>query len=179
MDESDNRADSRFAPSQWETALLCNDVSHWLGASLESALKLVFTAVSTAKSTIDTPYIVCCIIIHNIITTEWLHSKFVFCIASSFDWRKADIICQNLIFHQLVYIYCVRTIRNLQKREWPRGCCCHNGRGEKCIVTITLNRLAFVMIRTCRYKPRLKPVVNNHGVHNLVPGGVYKKLWAL
>ena len=32
------RADSRFAPSQWETALLCNDVSHWLGARLESAL---------------------------------------------------------------------------------------------------------------------------------------------
>ena len=29
------RDDSRFAPSQWETALLCNDVSHWLGASLE------------------------------------------------------------------------------------------------------------------------------------------------
>ena len=34
------RADSRFAPSQWETALLCNDVSQWLGASLESALSL-------------------------------------------------------------------------------------------------------------------------------------------
>ena len=34
----DGRADFRFAPSQWETALLCNDVSHWLGASLESAL---------------------------------------------------------------------------------------------------------------------------------------------
>ena len=33
-----SRAHSRFAPSQWETALLCNDVSHWLGASLESAL---------------------------------------------------------------------------------------------------------------------------------------------
>ena len=32
------RAYSRFAPSQWETALLCNDVSHWLGANLESAL---------------------------------------------------------------------------------------------------------------------------------------------
>ena len=32
------RADSRFAPSQWETALLCNDVSHWLGARVESAL---------------------------------------------------------------------------------------------------------------------------------------------
>ena len=35
------RADSRFAPSLWETALLCNDVSHWLGANLESALLLI------------------------------------------------------------------------------------------------------------------------------------------
>ena len=33
-----SRADSRFAPSQWETVLLCNDVSHWLGTSLKSAL---------------------------------------------------------------------------------------------------------------------------------------------
>ena len=31
------KADSRFAPSQWE-ALLCNGVFNWLGASLESAL---------------------------------------------------------------------------------------------------------------------------------------------
>ena len=30
------RADSRFAPSQWETSLQSNAVSHWLGASLES-----------------------------------------------------------------------------------------------------------------------------------------------
>ena len=35
------RADSMFASSQWETALLCNDVSHWLGASLDSALNLI------------------------------------------------------------------------------------------------------------------------------------------
>ena len=32
------RADSRFKPSQWETVLLCNNVSYWLGASLESPL---------------------------------------------------------------------------------------------------------------------------------------------
>ena len=37
-DRNINGADSRFAPSQWETALLCNNVSHWLGANLESAL---------------------------------------------------------------------------------------------------------------------------------------------
>ena len=31
-------ADSRFVPNQWETALLCDDVSHWLLANLESSL---------------------------------------------------------------------------------------------------------------------------------------------
>ena len=39
-----SQADFRFAPSQWETALLCNDVSHWLGATLESALHLIVVA---------------------------------------------------------------------------------------------------------------------------------------
>ena len=34
----DIRADSRFTHSQLETTLLCNDVSVWLGASLELAL---------------------------------------------------------------------------------------------------------------------------------------------
>ena len=34
------RADPKFAPRQWETALHGNDVSDWLGASLESALML-------------------------------------------------------------------------------------------------------------------------------------------
>ena len=37
------RVDSGFAPSQWQTALLCNDGSYWLGASLESALYIVLT----------------------------------------------------------------------------------------------------------------------------------------
>ena len=43
------RADSRFAPSQWETALLCNAVSHWLGTSLESilVLKNQFSSLAT------------------------------------------------------------------------------------------------------------------------------------
>ena len=35
------RADSRFVPSQWETALRSNAVSHWLGTNLESALKTI------------------------------------------------------------------------------------------------------------------------------------------
>ena len=32
------RSDSRFEPSKWKTVLICNDVSHWLGANLETAL---------------------------------------------------------------------------------------------------------------------------------------------
>ena len=42
---SDFPADSRFVPSQWATALLCNNVSHWLGAYLESALRFRNTQV--------------------------------------------------------------------------------------------------------------------------------------
>ena len=33
-----HRADSRLVPSQWETSLQSNAISHWLGANLESAL---------------------------------------------------------------------------------------------------------------------------------------------
>ena len=34
------RADSSFAPNQWEPLLFCIVVSHWLGSSLETALEL-------------------------------------------------------------------------------------------------------------------------------------------
>ena len=47
------RADSRFAPSQWETPLLCNDVSHWLVASLESALQGFLAKVQCAIDSCD------------------------------------------------------------------------------------------------------------------------------
>ena len=33
-----HRVDSQLAPSQWEMVLLYNNVSHWLGTNLESAL---------------------------------------------------------------------------------------------------------------------------------------------
>ena len=36
-----HRADPRFAPSQWETSLQSNAVSHWLGANPESALNYI------------------------------------------------------------------------------------------------------------------------------------------
>ena len=42
------RVDSRFAPSQWETVLFCNDVSYWLRANLESAC--MWTCVMKTKA---------------------------------------------------------------------------------------------------------------------------------
>ena len=43
------RADSRFVPSQRETALLCNNVSHWLGPSLGSVLIYMMGSLEEKK----------------------------------------------------------------------------------------------------------------------------------
>ena len=40
-----HRANSSFVPSQWEMALLCNNISHWLGTSLESTLTSQFAII--------------------------------------------------------------------------------------------------------------------------------------
>ena len=61
------RADYRFAPSQWETALLCNDVSYWLGTNLESAWCRSFVLLSsrynslfrTVKGGHPQPHVMC------------------------------------------------------------------------------------------------------------------------
>ena len=34
------RDQSRYVPSQWETSLQCNDISHWLGEHLDWSLRL-------------------------------------------------------------------------------------------------------------------------------------------
>ena len=44
-------ADSRFVPSQWEMALLCNNISHWLGANLELALEELMVLAISKHST--------------------------------------------------------------------------------------------------------------------------------
>ena len=58
------RAGSRLAPSQWETALFCNAVSHWLGTNLESALLYHFQKYhgKPAKSIRDLMFCVNCVI---------------------------------------------------------------------------------------------------------------------
>ena len=48
-----HRADTGLAPSQWQTALLCNDVFHWLGASpYDKALRWIPWDLTDDKSTL-------------------------------------------------------------------------------------------------------------------------------
>ena len=49
-----SKADSMFAFSQWETALLCNGVSHWLGANLESSVIFYLFAIKIVCRRQDT-----------------------------------------------------------------------------------------------------------------------------
>ena len=49
-------ADSRFAPSQWETAFLCNNISHWLGPNLETALYSSNLNQLFIRSDMNTPH---------------------------------------------------------------------------------------------------------------------------
>ena len=49
------RADSGFAPSQWEMSLQSNAVSHWLGTNVDSALRGVISDIaSCANLTVGT-----------------------------------------------------------------------------------------------------------------------------
>ena len=53
------RVDSRFVPSQWEMALPCNDVSHWLGANLEPSLVMYWCLRKCTQYW----HFVCCIMV--------------------------------------------------------------------------------------------------------------------
>ena len=79
------RADSRFAPSQWETALLCNDVSHWLGASLESALYIHTKTKQKPKQ-----------LRHGVFS----HEVHVYCVYISEVWCKYTDILITKLGHQ-------------------------------------------------------------------------------
>ena len=50
---TNHRVDSRFVPSQWETSLQSNAVSHWLCANLESALGYASTGLSVLRSLVS------------------------------------------------------------------------------------------------------------------------------
>ena len=97
------KAESRFVPNQRETALLCNDFSHWLGANLESALYNVPRRVSWSLY----------MIFHNAKTLVDLINQFITVVVGwyrktiNFPYMKcrpANIICQNIAHITEVFI---------------------------------------------------------------------------
>ena len=60
LDSTNNRedysAESRLRPSQWETLLQSNAVSHWLGANLGSALNIESSQTRTQEQIEDDPF---------------------------------------------------------------------------------------------------------------------------
>ena len=85
------RADSRFALSQWEMALLCNDISHWLGSKPR-------ISPAPCSATQD---------INNKITLFWVHKQFATPLHTLFSlthWnldKKAIIFANIFIFISL------------------------------------------------------------------------------
>ena len=84
------RADFRFAPSQWETTLLCNDVSHWLGTNLESALSM-FGKSSRYLKAYEVSLSVPCLLMTLFFTwSRQQQSRHWLCKISTFLYSKGD-----------------------------------------------------------------------------------------
>ena len=119
------RADSRFAPSQWETALQSNAVSHWLGANLESALYMhSFVMLCFVVA------IVTLLVSYRMLPCEyWVvgnwHSRMLF--------ASEDKLCINLHVQENQWIGChnasILSSRDVTGQLWW----CHNAKSERTI----------------------------------------------
>ena len=113
------RADSRFASSQWETALLCNDISYWLGATLWSVLIIMFLfgcRLCIAHHTAFPKSVIYIILSH--LQTWYLHDGMVSLIGviekptTSMPWNPLNSRISS-VFYRLWFI-----IFNPNQRRW-------------------------------------------------------------
>ena len=95
-----NRADSKFVPSQWEKALLCNDVFHWLGANPELALIEGYLSTdSVTKNDLLTKYKSNQVSEDNILLNKNL-TKLVYLDFENWEWfaqyfEKLWVVCKK------------------------------------------------------------------------------------
>ena len=110
-----HRVDSRFAPCQWETALLCNDVSHWLGASLWISLKHIPLFKSPMFNTLSSeqngPYFADNIFKRIILNVWILNIVSLKCVSDGLIENKSTLV-------QLMVWCCQATIYYLNQC-WP------------------------------------------------------------
>ena len=96
----------RFAPSQWETALHCNDVSHWLGASLESALWHILRPEQNGRHFVYD--IFRCVLLNDKLDTTCFNFCCQVCFGGSTWWYwpttmgSADGLVLNIIIRHFV-----------------------------------------------------------------------------
>ena len=104
------RAVSRLAPSQWETPLQSNAVSHWLGANLESALMCMYVFMCMSWFTWcrirASPFEIECVSFYSHKIT---HTADIMCYIET-------TLTMNVSFHHLIVSYliskaCGRSIR--------------------------------------------------------------------
>ena len=128
------KAGSRLASSQWESVLLCNDVSHWLAASLESALYILSILSRPAQSPRPQELSVwfrwytehihfdICIGQLNWVTFNVLKE---YCILSLYLYIRCIVVCYlNGIVLPLITAWCHR----VAERNQPLQCHLHIGR---------------------------------------------------
>ena len=73
------RADSSLAPSQWETSLQSNSISHWLGANLESDLIPCKSDYGRWKSAVATRFLHTGILVDSVCNDITIfHGQFSF-----------------------------------------------------------------------------------------------------
>ena len=125
------RADSRFAPSQWETALLCNAICHWLGAHLESTLQYILWQLMSAGH-LTSPATL--LITFNSLTPgrfEWNFMQVIFKLISmiygwgiscetAVRWMSLDLSDDKSALVQ-VMAWCRQATSHYLNQCWPRS----------------------------------------------------------
>ena len=97
------RADSSFVPSQWETSLQSNVVSHWLGANLESTLYLLMPKWESWHS------VTLCV--------EWHPEQFLW---TCLQWKAIGPIDDKSTLSE-VMAWCHKAASHYLNQCWPRS----------------------------------------------------------
>ena len=108
-----NRDESRFTPSQWETPLQSNAVSHWLGANLE--------AVSGWVCRIYDATVPLSLSLSTRVETDWPPSSGKLYICISYSWKYTfTTFCMTL--YNFKYLPGIWLIPIIQKKSWFLVC---------------------------------------------------------
>ena len=106
----EDRVDSRLAPSQWETSLQSNDVSHWLGTNLESVLERFLGRCSSV------PAVLISIIISWLIFSKMVAADTPLLAPKGAAW---GVFCEFIIWCE----FCLHRGRALCSRSCLNGWC--------------------------------------------------------